>query len=102
MSSIISSLTDLVKSVFEVIWSFFTTAGHLAQRTLGFMLHIFEAAINVGIEFLKGLVELAGGIVQFVLGNILILGIIVAAFFGYLQYQRKQGNTVRVGNKKLN
>ena len=36
------------------------------------------------------------------IGNILVLGVLAAAFVGFLQYQRKQGNTVQVGNKKLN
>lgn len=31
-----------------------------------------------------------------------MLAILALAFFGFLQYQRKQGNTVQVGNKKLN
>ena len=33
---------------------------------------------------------------------IAMLAILGLAFFGFLQYQRKQGNTVKVGNKKLN
>lgn len=35
-------------------------------------------------------------------GNILMLGVLAAAVFGFLQYQRNQGKTVKVGNKKLN
>lgn len=31
-----------------------------------------------------------------------MLAILGLAFFGFLQYQRSQGNTVKVGNKKLN
>jgi hypothetical protein len=31
-----------------------------------------------------------------------MLGVLAAAIFGFLQYQRNQGNTVKVGNKKLN
>ena len=124
MSSIISSLTDLAKSLVEVVWSLFTTAGDLVQKTIEFVLRFFTGALNLVIEFFKGLVDLAGGIVQFVLGkrarpflmliegmgvltdvtvgNIAMLAILAVAFFGFLQYQRNQGNTVKVGNKKLN
>ncbi|KAK3214764.1 hypothetical protein GRF29_19g1192282 [Pseudopithomyces chartarum] len=102
MSSIISSLTDLAKSLVEVVWSLFTTAGDLAQKTIEFVLRFFTGALNLVIEFFKGLVDLAGGIVQFVLGNVAMLAILAVAFFGFLQYQRNQGNTVKVGNKKLN
>lgn len=31
-----------------------------------------------------------------------MLGVLAAAIFGFLQYQRSQGKTVKVGNKKLN
>ncbi|KAF2186371.1 hypothetical protein K469DRAFT_631229 [Zopfia rhizophila CBS 207.26] len=102
MSSIVSALSDLFQSIFEVIYSFFATAGHLIQNTISFVLHFFAGILNVVLEFFRGLVELAGGLVQFFLGNILILGVIAAAFFAYLQYQRNQGRTVKVGDKKLN
>ena len=36
------------------------------------------------------------------IGNILMLGVVAAAVFGFLQYQRNQGKQVTVGNKKLN
>lgn len=35
-------------------------------------------------------------------GNVLMLGVVAAAVFGFLQYQRSQGRQVTVGNKKLN
>lgn len=37
-----------------------------------------------------------------VTGNIAILAVLAVGFFGFLQYQRKQGNTVKIGDKKLN
>ena len=102
MSSIIHSLSDLAKSLVEVVWSLFTTAGELVQKTLEFAMRFFTGALNLVVEFFKGLVDLAGGIVQFIFGNIAMLAVLSIAFFGFLQYQRKQGNTVQVGNKKLN
>lgn len=74
MSSIVSSLADLVKSVFEVIYSFFETAGHLVLRTVDFVFQFFSSIVNVFLEFAKGLVDLAGGIVQFILGKSYDLG----------------------------
>jgi hypothetical protein len=35
-------------------------------------------------------------------GNVLMLAVLAAAVFGFLQYQRSQGRPVQVGNKKLN
>jgi hypothetical protein len=123
MSSIVSSLTDLVKSLVEVVWSLFTTAGELVQKTIQFVLHLFTGAINLVVDFGKGIVDLAGGIVSFLLGkslhthtqllvdekdantlvgNVAVLAVLALGFFAFLQFQRKQGNTVQVGNKKLN
>lgn len=36
------------------------------------------------------------------LGNIVVIALIAAGIFGYLQYQARQGRTVKVGDKKLN
>ena len=69
MSSIISSLADLAKSLVEVFYAFFETAGHLVLQTVNFIFSIFQSIINVFLEFGKGLVDLAGGIVGFVLGK---------------------------------
>lgn len=119
MSSIIKSLSDVFTSLVELVWSFFTTAGDLVQKTASFVLKFFSEIIDLFVNFVRGLVDLAGGIVGFVLGelswnsvattirltslgNILMLGVLAAVVFGFLQYQRKQGNTVKVGNKKLN
>lgn len=127
MSAIVKSLSDIASSIVELVVSLFTTAGHLAQDTFQVAFKFFNGALNLVIDFFKGLVELTGGIVGFVLGklifpllanakmvrderkltlsppgNIAILAVLSVGTFAFLQYQRKQGNTVKVGNKKLN
>ncbi|CAN9181609.1 unnamed protein product [Alternaria alternata] len=108
MSSIVNALSDLVKSLVELVWSFFTTAGALVQKTAQFALNFATEIIGLVVNFFRGLVDLAGGIVSFILdidhaiGNVLMLGVVAAAVFGFLQYQRSQGRQVTVGNKKLN
>ncbi len=120
MSSIVKSLSDVFTSLVELVWSFFTTAGDLVQKTASFVLKFFSEVIDLFVNFFRGLIDLAGGIVGFVLGelmwltlihkrrsltsvgNVLMLGVLAAIVFGFLQYQRNQGNTVKVGNKKLN
>ena len=69
MSSIVNALTDLVKSVVELVWSFFTTAGDLVQKTVQFALKFVTECLDLVINFFKGLVDLAGGIVSFMLGK---------------------------------
>jgi hypothetical protein len=122
MSSIISALSDLATSLVELVWSFFTTAGHLVQNTASFAAKFSTEIVELVINFFKGLVDLAGGIVSFlvgrspedssrmnldrvlthVVGNVLMLAVLAAAFFGFLQYQRSQGRAVQIGNKKVN
>jgi len=69
MSSIVNALTDLVKSLLEVVWSFFTTAGELVQKTFQFTLSFASGILNLVIDFFRGLVDLAGGLVSFILGK---------------------------------
>ncbi|OCL03357.1 hypothetical protein AOQ84DRAFT_347823 [Glonium stellatum] len=102
MASIFQSLSDLVVSIFEVIGSIFKTVFDLFYNSFAMVGHLFAGIINMILEFFKGVVELAGGIGKFLFGNILVIGVLVAAFFGFLEYQRRQGRTVKVGDKKLN
>ena len=129
MSAIVKSISDLIGSLFEVVGSLFTTAGDLILQTFHFAFKFFSGTVNLIIDFFKGLVDLAGGIAGFILGkrfvsiarncsvadpctefdsddsctgNIAILAVLAVASVAFLQFQRKQGNTVKVGNKKLN
>ncbi|KAF2133884.1 hypothetical protein P153DRAFT_330476 [Dothidotthia symphoricarpi CBS 119687] len=102
MSSIIAAIKDLVASLLNLVYSFFTTAGALVQKTLSFGLSMLSSIVDLIVNFFHGLVDLAGGLVSFFLGNLLMLAVLGAAVFGFLQYQRSQGRTVKVGDKKLN
>jgi len=102
MSSIIKAVTDLFTSLVELVWSFFTTAATLVQKTADFALKFVTEILSLFVNFFHGLVDLAGGIVSFVVGNVLMLGVVAACVFAFLQYQRSQGRAVQVGNKKLN
>lgn len=69
MSSIISALGDIATSVVELIWSFFTTAGAIVQKTVEFALKFVTEIFDLAVNFFRGLVDLAGGLVSFVLGT---------------------------------
>lgn len=70
MSSIVNALSDLFKSLVELVWSFFTTAGALVQKTAQFALNFATEIIDLVVNFFRGLVDLAGGIVSFILGKL--------------------------------
>jgi hypothetical protein len=69
MSSIIHSLSDVVTSLVELVWSFFTTAGDLVKQTISFGFKFASELVDLVVNFFKGLVDLAGGIAGFVLGK---------------------------------
>ena len=73
MSSIIHSLSDVVTSLVELVWSFFTTAGDLVKQTISFGVKFASELVDLVINFFKGLVDLAGGIAGFVLGKCLLV-----------------------------
>ena len=70
MSSIIKSLSDVFTSLVELVWSFFTTAGDLVQKTASFVLKFASEVLDLFVNFFRGLIDLAGGIVGFVLGKL--------------------------------
>lgn len=72
MSSIVRSLSDVFSSLVELVWSFFTTAGELVQKTASFALKFVSEIVELFANFFRGLVDLAGGIVGFVLGKSLL------------------------------
>jgi phage-related protein len=73
MSSIINALSDLVSSMVELVWSFFTTALHLVENTAQFAAKFATEIVELVINFFKGLVDLAGGIVSFLVGKFSML-----------------------------
>lgn len=77
MSSIISALSDLATSVVELIWSFFTTAGAVVQKTFEFALKFVTEILDLIVNFFRGLVDLAGGLVSFVVGKLSLDMIVV-------------------------
>jgi hypothetical protein len=70
MSSIVNALSDLVSSMVELVWSFFTTALHLVENTAQFAAKFATEIVELVINFFKGLVDLAGGIVSFLVGQL--------------------------------
>jgi hypothetical protein len=70
MSSIVKAVSDLAASLVELVWSFFTTAGHLVQNTASFAAKFASEIIELILNFFKGLVDLAGGIVSFLVGEL--------------------------------
>ncbi|KAJ5887556.1 hypothetical protein N7495_007597 [Penicillium taxi] len=102
MSSIIVSIKDLVASIFEVIFSLFHSAFAVVRGVFTTAIDFLTSVLNLVLDTIKGTLEAAGGVGKFVIGNIFTIAIIGIGAVGYLQYQRSQGRSVKVGDKKLN
>jgi len=102
MASFTSAISNFFKSIFELFASFFQTLFQLFETILRTIFNFFASILRLGADSFKGLFDVLGGVTNFLLTNAVLIGLIAAAGYGYLVYQRRQGNTVTVQGKKLN
>ncbi|KAJ6102769.1 hypothetical protein N7486_005196 [Penicillium sp. IBT 16267x] len=102
MSSIITSVKDLIASLFEVIFSVFQTGFDTVYGLLHAFIGFFVSIARMALHTAGSGLEALGGIGKFIGSNIIVIGLIGGGAYAYLQYQRRQGRTVKVGDKKLN
>ncbi|KAL9119052.1 MAG: hypothetical protein Q9187_004391 [Circinaria calcarea] len=82
MSSILTSLQNLLSALLSTITS------------------AFESVFAVFSTLIAQIYSLCLGLFNFLLGNIVIIGILAAAFVGYTVYAQRQGGRVK-GKKNL-
>jgi len=102
MASFTGAISDFFKSIFELIASFFQTLFQLVETIFKTAFNFFASILNLFADTFKGLLDVVGGVANFLLANAVLIGMVAAAGYGYLYYQRRQGNTVTVQGKKLN
>ncbi|CAI7619604.1 hypothetical protein N7533_004452 [Penicillium manginii] len=102
MTSVITSIKDLIASIFEVI---FSTIKAAFDAVFSIFHALFATVASVFVTLLntaKDAVGAVGGVGKFVASNIFVLAFIGIGVYGYLNYRSRQGRPVVVGNKKLN
>jgi phage-related protein len=119
MSSIITSVKDLIASVFEVIFSVFRAAFNTTSQLIEAVVNSVIGTFKFVLHTIAGTLEAAGGVGKFIAsksllretlcynanmfeGNIVVIALIAGGGYAYLRYQKSQGRPVRAGNKKLN
>jgi len=102
MATVFQAFADFFKSIFELFYSFFQTAFDLVATIIRTVFNFIGSILNVFVEFFKGIIDVVGGLGKFVLTNAAVIMLVAAGAYGYLYYQRRQGNTVKVQGKKLN
>jgi len=66
MSSLITSLKDLLAAIFEVIFSTFKSAFNGVYGILHAFLSFFAGIVEVALRTVKGTLEAAGGVGKFI------------------------------------
>jgi len=102
MSSILSSLNDLLTSFLSLIRSILQTFYDVVHAGVSAVLNFVAGFANMLAETVKGALQVGSGVGRFIVGNIVVLAVLGAAAFGYLVVQRRKGRTVTVGDKKIN
>ncbi|KAJ5673761.1 hypothetical protein N7462_009200 [Penicillium macrosclerotiorum] len=102
MSSIIVSLKHLIDSIFEVIYSIFSTAFHATTGVITTIVDFFVGIVQTALRAAGNTLEAIGGLGKFIASNLVIILLIAGGVYGYVQYQGRQGRSTRASNKKLN
>jgi hypothetical protein len=101
-SFVVRSFEELVSLVLNFFKGLVHLTGDLGSFVAG-KSHILQpCAVNVGTFAWLRFAAFYRQYTKRELGNIVILAVLGLAVFGFLTYQRNQGNQVKVGNKKLN
>ncbi|KAF4764377.1 hypothetical protein N7455_010240 [Penicillium solitum] len=102
MTSIITSIKDLITSIFEVIFSVVKSTLDTGYQLLLAFVDFFAGIPKMLEHTVKGSLEAVGGVGTFIASNIVVIAIIALCSYGYLVYLRREGRPVQVGTKRLN
>jgi len=89
MAGITNAIEDLISSILGIFHSLFNT--------------VFASLEGVGAvfaTFVSSVFDLGSALIGFILSNIVVIGILAAAFVGYTAYLNRQGKTVTTTKKK--
>ncbi|KAI9859191.1 MAG: hypothetical protein M1824_003877 [Vezdaea acicularis] len=92
MTGITSAIESLVASIVGIF-----------QSILGTIVALGQSVLAVGATFVTSLLQLARSLLDFVLSNILVFGVLGAAFVAYVALQQRQpgqGAPIKIGGGK--
>jgi len=92
--TITTAFNDLIHSVYELFASFFGAIYSIVSSIVLAVGNLFRDFFNLVSSVFGGLVDLVGGIGKFIFGNIVLIGVVAAAGFFYVNYQKQQGRRV--------
>ncbi|KAH8898098.1 hypothetical protein GQ53DRAFT_678071 [Thozetella sp. PMI_491] len=93
--AITTAIGDLFHSVYEMFLTIFGTIYNLISSFFLAIIHFFQDFVNLITSVLGGVIEVAGGVGKFVLGNVVMLGVVSAGIYFYVNNQQQQGRSVK-------
>ncbi|KAL2148040.1 hypothetical protein VTI28DRAFT_96 [Corynascus sepedonium] len=100
--AITSAVTDLVKSVGELLSSIFGAAYAIIHSFVSSIFNLVAGFLAFVGDLGKGVFDLAGGVGKFVAGNAVMIALISAAGYAYVRFvqqpQKQQGRKPAVTN----
>jgi len=102
MSHLVSAVQDIFSSIYELIASVVTSIYSLFAGAVDIVVSFIAGIFSLISHTVVGVLDVLGETGKFIFGNVFIILVIAGGAFVFLKYQQQQGNTVKVGDKKLN
>ncbi|KAL9132715.1 MAG: hypothetical protein Q9175_006112 [Cornicularia normoerica] len=101
MPSLASGISNLFSSLFEILSGIVNGVISALQSVFGLARDVITSIFDMVAGLVTSIFDLMSGLVGFVLGNIVIIGVLVAVYVGYSAYRQKnQGGGVTGGVKR--
>ncbi|KAK0515224.1 hypothetical protein JMJ35_002603 [Cladonia borealis] len=101
MAGIFDGLTNLISSILEIFQGILSTILSAFQSVFSIIQNLLSSILGLFQNLISSVFDLMSGAVGFVLGNIVIIGVLVAAYVGYSAYtQKNRGGGITGGKKR--
>jgi len=107
--AVTNAVTDLFASVYELFASLIGAVYTIAHSFVTGIVNLFVGFFSFFADIFQGVIDVVGGVGKFVAGNIVIIGIIAAAGYGYVRFtqqgqvqNKRAGGPVGIAGKQAN
>jgi len=98
--AITTAVNDLFKSVYEVFASVVAAVTNAFTAAFNLAANLVTSFMSLIRDVVLGLVDIFEGLGKFLIGNILLVGLVAAGGFAYVRYQQQQKSQARIGTGK--